>query len=109
MISTLLLRINLNLSNLTYELPRYAISPYTDLFGNMWGMFWGIFFGFMGTALYAAGTGDSRIYLVLISYLVGVGLIFGMILDNAIIAIFGLLLAFLISAVLYKVFVEART
>ena len=106
MISSILLQINLNLSNLTYELARHSVTPYTNIFGNL---FYGIFFGFIGTAIYAAGTGDSRIYLVLTSYLVAVGLIFGVILDNAIIAVFGLILAFLISAILFRVFVEART
>ena len=106
MISSFLAQINLNLSNLSYELMRHSVEPYTNIFGNF---FWGMFFGFIGTAIYAAGAGDSRIYIVLISYLVGVGIIFGIILDDATIAIFGLLLAFLVSAVLYKVFVESRS
>lgn len=106
MISSILLQINLNLSNITYELARHSVEPYTNIFGNY---FWGMFFGFVGASMYAAGTGDSRIYLVLIAYLVTVGIIFGVILDYAIIAIFGLLLTFLVTAVLYKVFVEART
>ena len=106
MMSTFLAQINLNLSNLTYEIVQHSVEPYTNIFGNY---FWGMFFGFIGVSIYAAGAGDSRIYLVLISYLVGVGIIFGVILDNAVVAIFGLLLAFLISAILYKVFVETKS
>ena len=106
MISSIIAQINLNLSNLTYELTRHSIEPYTNIFGNF---FWGMFFGFIGTSIYVAGGGDSRIYLVLVSYLVGVGIIFGIILDSATIAIFGLLLAFLVSAILYKVFVETKS
>lgn len=105
-IALILLEINLNLSNITYELVRYSVTPYTNVFGDM---FWGIFFGFIGTALYVAGTGDSRIYLILTAYLVAVGLFFGIILDNAIVAIFGLILAFLISSIFYKAFVESKT
>jgi len=104
--SSILAQINLNLSNMSYELMRHSVEPYTNIFGNF---FWGMFFGFMGTAIYAAGAGDSRIYLVLTSYLVGVGIIFGVILDVAVTAIFGLLLAFLVSAILYKVFVETKS
>lgn len=104
--SSLLAVIRLNLTNITYELPRMAVTPYTNIFGDL---FFGIFFGFIGVSIYAAGSGDSRIYLVLIAYLVAVGLIFSVVLHFAVIAIFGLLLAFLITTVLYKVFVESRT
>ena len=106
MISSFLAQINLNLSNMTYEIMRYSVEPYINIFGNF---FWGIFFGFIGASIYGAGAGDSRIYIVLMSYLVGVGIIFSIILDNATIAIFGLLLAFLVSAILYKVFVEPKS
>lgn len=106
MITSFLAQINLNLSNLTYEVMRHSVEPYTNIFGNY---FWGMFFGFIGTSIYAAGAGDSRIYLVLMSYLVGVGIIFSVILDTAVVAIFGLLLAFLISTILYKVFVETKS
>ena len=106
MISSFLAQINLNLSNLSYELARHSVEPYTNIFGNF---FWGIFFGFIGTAIYVAGAGDSRIYIVLMAYLVAVGIIFSVILDYATIAIFGLLLAFLVSAILYKVFVETKS
>lgn len=105
MLSTIILAINLNLSNLTYELVRHSIEPYTNIFGNY---FWGICFGFVGASIYAAGSGDSRIYLILTAYLIGVGIIFAAILDYAIVSIFGLLLAFLVASILYKVFVEPR-
>ena len=105
MFSYILFQISLNLSNITYELARKSVEPYTNIFGNY---FWGIFFGFIGAAIYAAGSGDNKIYLVLTAYLIAVGIIFGIILDYAIMAIFGLLLAFLISTILYKVFVETR-
>ena len=106
MIEKIMYQLDINLSNLTYELARNSITPYTTIFGNF---FWGIFFGFIGAAIYAAGSGDKRIYLVLTVYLIGIGVIFGILFDLAAIAIFGLLLAFLVTTILYKVFVETSS
>lgn len=91
-----------NMSDFMGEIMRYAFAPYLVIFGNM---FWGIFFGFIGAGIYA---GSERSWLPTIGYLIIIGVIFSAILDFFMIAIFGLILAFLVTVLLYNVFVEAR-
>jgi len=105
-ISYIIFTIDVNITNFTTGgWARMAVQPYIDIFG---GLFWGMFFGIIGAAIYVSGEGDNRIYLVIAGYLFIVGLIFGVALTTPVIAIFGLLLTFLVTNIFYKTFVEAK-
>jgi len=104
-ITYIVLQISANITNFTQNWTYYAFKPYLDIFG---GLFWGMFFGFIGAAIFVSGEGDPRIYLVVAGYLFIVGLIFAIALPMAIMAIFGLILTFLITNIFYKTFVEAK-
>ena len=101
----IVLIIDANITNFTQNWSYYAMKPYLDIFGSL---FWGMFFGIIGASIYVSGEGDPRIYLVVLAYLFIVGLIFGIVLPMAIIAIFGLILTFLVTNVFYKTFVEPK-
>jgi len=80
---------------------RVAFGPYLDLFGNL---FWGILFGFIGGALYAneRSIGTTAAYLILVAAFTG------FIFPSSVVAILGLLLAFMITTILYITFVTLR-
>jgi len=95
--------IELNFTNFTNEgLIRAPMVPYLTIFGNL---LWGILFGFIGGAVYAneRSLGTSAAYLIL------VGAFMAFILPVPIIAIFGLLLAFIVAVILYITFVTMRS
>ena len=97
---------NFNASNFTQNVVQNSLNPYLVLLGDL---FWGIFFGFMIAAIYVSGDGDPKIYLSLMAFLVIIAIIFVVLLPFYLIAIFGMLLSFIVSGVLFKTFVEART
>lgn len=78
---------------------RIALGPYLDIFGNL---FWGIIFGFIGGGIYAneRSVGTTATYLILVAAFTG------FIFPASVVAIFGLLLAFLIAVILYYAFVR---
>jgi len=80
---------------------RIAFDPYLSIFGNFT---WGIIFGFIGAGLY----GSSRSIGLLISYLVIMGIFISIIFPAQLMAIFGLILAFLLATVFYKAFIEKQ-
>ena len=80
----------------------YAFNPYISIFGNLT---WGIIFGFIGVAIYAQ---SERQMLTTFGYLVIVGIIFSVILPIGLIAIFGLLSAFIVGSILYHTIVESN-
>ena len=90
-----------NLSDIINQTFVIAFNPYVSIFGNLT---WGIIFGFMGGAIYA---GSERQYLLTFGYLVIVGITFGIILPYALIAIFGIIVAFIGTVVVYNAFVAS--
>jgi hypothetical protein len=80
---------------------RWGMVPYYQIFGNFT---WGIILGFIGAGLYASerSLGIAFIYLVL------VGIFFSIILPMALVYLFGLLFAFIVTIILYRTFVEKR-
>jgi len=94
-----------NITNFTHQWVYDSFQPYIHIFG---GLFWGMFFGIIGAAIYVSGEGDNRIYLVLAGYFIIVGIIFGIALTMPVIAIFGLILTFIVTNVFYRTFFESR-
>jgi len=101
----LTLFISSNITNFTQNWAYYSVEPYLNIFGNL---FWGIFFGFIGAGIFVSGEGDSRIYLVIAGYLIIIGIIFGIVLPSPVLALFGLILTFIVTNIFYKTFVEAK-
>ena len=91
-----------NASNFLQRILVYAFDPYVSIFGNL---VWGIVFGIIGVALYA---GSEENYLLVGGYLIMIGVIFALILPYAFVGIFGLVLAFIATSIVYKAFVESR-
>lgn len=89
-----------NLSDFMGSVFVYAFNPYISLFGNLT---WGIIFGFIGAAVYVASEKQT---LTILGYLILVGIIFSVVLPWGAVAIFGLVTAFIIGSILYKVVVE---
>lgn len=83
---------------------RYAFAPYIVLFGNF---FWGIIFGFIGAGIYVSGEGPL-IYLTILGYLVIVAVIFVILLPLFLVALFGLILTFIVTVILYNTFVVGK-
>ena len=91
-----------NFSNFTADgILRVAFDPYLSIFGNFT---WGIIFGFIGAGLYAS----NRSLGLSLTYLVLVGMFMSIIFPAQIIAIFGLLLAFLLATVFYIAFIQKQ-
>ena len=80
---------------------RVAFDPYLSIFGNFT---WGIIFGFIGAGLYAS----NRSMGLAITYLVIVGIFMSIIFPAEVVAIFGLILAFLLATVFYIAFVQKQ-
>ena len=95
--------IDINLSNFTDDLLYYAFAPYIYIFHDF---FWGMFFGFIGGAIYVASEGN---YLLIFGYLVLMGFFFGIILPFALVAIVGLIAAFIGATIVYRAFVETKS
>jgi len=92
-----------NFQNFTADgILRVAFDPYLSIFGNFT---WGIIFGFIGAGLYAS----NRSLGLIITYLILVGIFMSIIFPIQVVAIFGLLLAFLLATVFYITFVEQRS
>ena len=64
--------------------------------------FFGMFFGFIGAGIYV----NNRNYSTITTYLVLVGVFFAIIMPTHIVGVFGIILAFLIGAILFKSFVD---
>ena len=100
-IYSLMVTIDINVSNFTSGFLRYAFDPYTSIFANL---AWGIIFGFIGAGLYVG----SRSIITMFTFLTLVGIIFAIILPWAIVAIFGLILVFIGTTAFYVILVEER-
>ena len=98
----------INVSEFVGNITRYGIQPYLDqpFIGDF---FWGILFGFIMAGVYVSGDGDPKIYLSLMVIMIIALVIFGTVLSYGMVALIGLLLAFIISGIFYKTFVESRT
>jgi len=92
----------LNFSNFTGNVFVYAFDPYLSLLGNFT---WGIIFGFIGAGVYVA---SERQLLTTTGYLILMGVIFAVIMSTSLVTILGLILAFIISSMMYHAFVEKR-
>jgi len=89
-----------NFSNFTNQgIFRVAFQVYYSTFGNFT---WGIILGFIGAGIYAneRSIGTTAIYLIL------VGVFMSIILPLPLAGIFGLILAFMITVIFYKAFVQ---
>jgi len=94
--------IALNFTNFTVDgILRAAFDPYTSILGNF---FWGIFFGFIGAGLYA----NERSITTIATYLILIGIFFSIIFPIPLMYLFGLILGFIITVILYVAFVESR-
>ena len=94
--------IDLNFSNFTLGgIMRWSMGPYLGIFGNI---FWGIMFGFIGGAIYA----NERSLGTTAAYLILVGAFTSFIFPGALVALFGILLTFIVSVILYITFIQVR-
>lgn len=93
--------IEFNLSNFSVNMFRISFGPYIDTFGSL---FFAIFFGFIGAGLYA----NERSIGTITTYLILIGAFMGIVMPDAVAAIFGLLLAFAIAVIFYRTFVETK-
>ena len=93
--------ISINVSDFINNWLQYSFNPYTSMLGNL---VWGIIFGFIGAGIFVG----SKSVQTAFTYLVIVGVVFGLILPQAIIGIFGLIVVFIAASVFYTVFVEGK-
>jgi len=93
--------IDINVTEFLKQPFKYAFDPYVSLFGNLT---WGILFGFMGAGIYVGSHSQTTTF----AYLVIVGIVFSIILPSAIIAIFGIIMAFIGAVALYTLYVQKR-
>jgi len=101
LIHIILVSVDINITNFTENIFRYAFNPYISIFGNFT---WGIIFGFIGAGLFIA----SRSTATAFTYLVLIGLVFGVLLPEALVGIFGMIVAFIAAAAFYVILVESR-
>lgn len=92
---------DLNVSEFMHQPFKYALDPYTSLFGNLT---WGILFGFVGAGVYVGSHSQTTTF----AYLVIVGIVFSLILPAAIISIFGIVMAFIGAIALYTLYVTRK-
>jgi len=97
----IMVTIDINVSDFITNWSQYAFNPYTSLFGNLT---WGFIFGFIGAGLYVGSKSQATAF----TYLVIVGVIFAVILPEALIGIFGIIVAFIGTVALYVAFVTTR-
>lgn len=93
--------IQFNLTNFSINMFRLSFEPFIDTFGSF---FFAIFFGFIGAGMYA----NERSIGTITTYLILVGAFMGFVMPNAVVAIFGLLLAFALSVIFYRTFIEPK-
>ena len=94
--------LDFNFSNFTGQgILRAAFDPYVSIMANFT---WGAIFGFIGIAIYAneRSIGTATLYLILI------GIFISIIFPNALMAIFALMLAFMLGVIFYRTFIQAR-
>lgn len=96
-----LMYVDINITNFTENIFRYAFDPYISIFGNFT---WGIIFGFIGAGIFVA----SRSAVTTFGYLIIVGLVFGLILPTAFIGILGLIVVFIGTVAFYFLLVESK-
>lgn len=94
--------IEFNLTNFSMNMFRLSFGTYIDTFGSL---FFAIFFGFIGAGLYA----NERSIGTITTYLILVGAFMGIVMPDAVVAIFGLLLAFALAVIFYRTFVETKS
>lgn len=91
-----------NLTNLTDGgLARAMFACYQSVFGNF---FWAIVFGFIGAGIYV----NERSIGSIVTYLMLLGIFISIIFSASVVAIFGLFLAFLLTVVFFKAFVDRK-
>ena len=91
-----------NLTNLTDGgLARAMFECYRTIFGNF---FWALVFGFIGAGIYV----NERSIGSIVTYLMLVGIFISVVFGANVIAIFGLFLAFLLTVIFFKAFVDRR-
>jgi len=78
-----------------------AFNPYVHIFGEFT---WGIILGFVGGGMYI----NERSISTVTTYLILVGAFVAIIFPSHIVAVFGIILAFLISVIFYRTFFEQR-
>jgi len=96
-----LVTVDINLSDFISNWTQYAFNPYTSLFGNLT---WGFIFGFIGAGIYMGSKSQATTF----TYLVIVGIIFAVILPQAMIGILGIIITFMGTVALYIAFVTTR-
>lgn len=97
----ILLTIDINITNFSENWITYAFNPYTSMFGNLT---WGFIFGFIGAGIYVGSKSVQAVF----TYLVIVGLIFGVLLPEALTAIFVFVLVFMGSSAIYILFIQSK-
>ena len=91
-----------NLTNITDGgLARAMFDCYRVIFGNF---FWAIVFGFIGAGIYV----NERSIGTIVTYLILVGIFMSIIFSTSVVAIFGVFLAFLLTVIFFKAFVDRR-
>jgi len=94
--------VDFNYTNFTGDgILRVATLAYTNIFANM---FWGILLGFVGAGIHA----NKRSLLTTGTYLVLVGIFFSILFPHELALLFGLLLAFMFTTILYNAFVRKK-
>jgi len=92
----------INFTNFTTDgIFRITFAVYLAIFGDL---FWGMLFGVIGGAIFIS----NRSIGLITTYLILVGAILGILLPTHIVPIFGIMLGFAITVILYKTFVEKQ-
>jgi len=98
--NNVLVTLPVNLSEFMQSPFTYAFAPYIALLGVFT---WGIIMGFMGAAIYVS---SERQTFTVLGYLVLVGVSFAVLLPAGLAYILGLTMAFIVTAILFKIFVD---
>ena len=96
-----LISIDINISDFITNWSVYAFNPYTSIFGNIT---WGIMFGFFTGGVYVTSKSQTTTFALLVV----MGIVFAIILPQALVAIFALVVVFIGTIALYVAFVTTR-
>lgn len=94
--------IDFNLTNMTRDGIFYvAFNPYTHVLGNLT---WGVIMGFIGAGLYA----NERSIGTITTYMIVMGVFGSIVFPDQLVFLFGIIVAFLLSVIFYKTFIEVK-
>jgi len=96
-----LVSIDINLSDFVRNWSQYAFNPYTSIFGDL---AFGILFGFIGAGIYVGAGSKVSVF----GYMIVIGIIFAVVFPAIMILMFGVLVTFIGTGVLYNVYARTK-